>query len=341
MRNSRSRPKVVMVYPLPEAIGEQMLAAETEIVRPSADDPATLREAARGADAIILRSPARIDEALMDSAPSLKVIGSYGAGTDNIDVAAATERGIVVVSGTGIGHQSVAEYTIAAAVAVHRQFVGSHLRLAAGPPDWIRRVHEQRGTELTGTIFGVIGFGAIGRSVAHKAHHAFDCRILAYSPRAPRDSAPGYVTFVDNLDELLDASLTVSVHTPLTAATRGLLRRPELRLIGPRGVLVNVSRGGIVDEDDLVNALNAGELKGAAVDVFENEPPSARQIAHLISARNILLTPHNSGITDQAQVALSRNVAQGVLDVLVGRRPERTANPQVFKHPSLIGQSVR
>lgn len=334
-----SQAKVVLVYPLPEAVGERMLAEQTSIVRPAGDDAASIEAVLGDADAIILRSPARITAAMIDKAPVLKVIGAYGAGTDNIDVAAATQRGIVVVSGVGIGHQSVAEYTIASAVAAHRQFFISHQRMTSGPVDWVRRVHEQRGTELTGTTWGVIGLGAIGRAVAKKAHGAFECRILAYSPHAPRDPKPDYLRFVDELDELLEASLTVSVHTPLSAATRGLLRRPQLRRIGPNGVLIHVARGGIVDETDLVAALNAGELKGAVLDVFENEPPTAEQVARLASARNILLTPHNSGITDQAQVALATNVAQGILDVLSGKRPARVANPEVFTQGARAGSA--
>lgn len=324
-------PKVVLVYPLTDPAGERMLEEKTRIVRPKGDDQASLREALADADAICLRGPARLTAELIEQAPRLKVIGAQGSGTDNIDVAAATRRGIPVIHGAGAAPRAVAEYTLAAMVAAHRGFLASHRRITSGPVDWIKRQEEQGGTELTGTTLGIIGFGYIGKLVAKVARAAFDLQVLAYDPFIPRDSGGQLARLVDNLDEMLEASLTVTVHASLNPTSRGLVRRTQLRRIGPNGALVHVARGGIVDEADLVAALKAGELKAAVVDVYENEPPTREQVARLAEAPNIFLTPHNAGWTDQSKVQLSQNVAQGVLDVLAGRPPRKVANPEVLK----------
>ena len=325
------QPKVVMVYPLVNAIGERMLAEKMRLVWPKGEDAASISAALEDAEAIILRGPARLTAEMIDKAPKLKVIAAQGAGTDNIDVAAATRRGIPVIYGAGIAPDAVAEYVIGAAVVAHRQFLVSHREFASGSVNWGTRMRDLMGFELTGTTFGVIGFGNIGRSVAKKARGAFNCEILAYDPHLPPGTGKEYGRLVRDLDELLEKSSTVSVNTPLTPETRGMLKRDQLKRIGPDGVLVDAARGGVVHEADLIAALNAGELKGAVVDVFDPEPPSNEQVARLASARNIILTPHIAGVTNQSQIALSKNVAQGVLDVLAGRRPAQVLNTEVLK----------
>ena len=322
--------KVVIVYPLVDPVGERMLAEQLEIVRPKGEDGASISAALRDAQAIILRGPAQLTAAMIDAAPNLKVIAAQGAGTDNIDVAAATRRRIPVVYGAGVAPDAVAEFTIGAAVAAHRQFQLAHNGMATGSVSWLTRMRDLTGFELTGSTFGIVGFGNIGKSVARKARAAFGCEILAYDPFVKADSVRDLGRVVSDLGELLEKSDTVSVHTPLTPQTRGLIGRDQLRLIGSQGVLVDVARGGIVVETDLIAALNAGELKGAVIDVFDPEPPSKQQVERHSAARNIILTPHIAGVTDKSQRALSMNVAQGVLDVLAGRRPAQVLNSEVL-----------
>lgn len=324
-------PRVVLVYSLPDPVGDALLAAKTEIIRPSGDDAAAIGAALQEADAIVIRGPARLTAALIDAAPRLKVIAATGAGSDCIDVEAATRRRIPVLHGAGVAPRAVAEYALAAMVAAHRRFLGLHQRLNAGPVDWVReRMTSLRGVELSGTTLGIIGMGNIGQALARMARGAFDMKVLAYDPYLAAGAAAGIAELVGDMNDMLEASMTVSVHVPLNASTRGLLRREHLRRIGPGGVLVNTSRGGIVDEADLAAALHAGELKGAVIDVFDNEPPNAAQVARLSGAPNVLLTPHVAGCTDQAFAGVSRNAAEGVIAVLEGRRPARVVNPQVF-----------
>jgi phosphoglycerate dehydrogenase-like enzyme len=323
-------PKVVMVYPLVAVVGEQMLEEKTQLVRPKGQDEASISAALEDAVAIVLRGPAQLTARMIERAPKLKVIAAQGAGTDNIDVAAATRRGIPVVYGAGIAPDAVAEYVIGAAVIAHRQFQKAHREFTTGLVDWGTRMRDLKGFELTGTTFGVIGFGNIGRSVAKKARGAFNCEILAYDPLLPPGTGKEFGRLVSDLDELLDKSSTVSINAPLTPETRGMLKRAQLKRIGPDGVLIDAARGGVVHEADLIAALNAGELKGAVMDVFDPEPPSNEQVARLAAARNTILTPHIAGVTDQSQIALAKNVAQGVLDVLAGRRPSQVLNKEVL-----------
>lgn len=325
------QPKVVMVYPLVAALGERMLEEKMQIVRPKGEDEASISAVLEDAEAIVLRGPAQLTARMIERAPKLKVIAAQGAGTDNIDIAAATKRGIPVIYGAGIAPDAVAEYVIGAAVVAHRQFTVAHREFTAGRANWSTRMRDLMGFELTGTTFGVIGFGNIGKSVAKKARGAFNCEILAYDPHLPAGTGKELGRLVSDLDELLDKSSTVSVNTPLTPETRGMLKRAQLKRIGPNGVLIDAARGGVVHEADLIAALNAGELKGAVVDVFDPEPPSSEQVARLAAAKNIILTPHIAGVTDQSQIGLARNVAQGVLDVMAGRRPSQVRNPEVLK----------
>jgi phosphoglycerate dehydrogenase-like enzyme len=305
-----------------------MLRKQADVVVPRGDDEPSLREALADADGIVIRGPARLTATLIDASPRLRVIGAVGSGTDNIDVAAATARGIRIVHGAGVAPRAVAEFVIGAMVAGHRNFPALDRSVRDLDVDWPARLVRFRAAELTGSTLGVIGYGNIGRTVARLAHAAFDARVLAYDPFLADDTRIGGATLVRDLDTLLEASMTVTVHVPLTDDTRGLLGRGELRRIGPDGVLIDTARGGIVDEPALVDALRAGELKAAVLDVFDGEPPSRHQIDHLASAPNLLLSPHVAGMTDQAFERLSVNVAGGVLELLVGTPATRVYDPE-------------
>jgi phosphoglycerate dehydrogenase-like enzyme len=323
-------PKVVLVYPLPDPAGERLLETDCRVARLADDSEQAMREALVDAEAVVLRGPAKLTAELLAAAPRLRVIGAVGSGTDNIDVDAATERGILVVHGAGLAPRAVAEWVIGATVACHRGFARLDRAVRAGSVDWAARPTEHRATELTGTVVGVVGYGFIGRAVADLARRAFDAEVVVFDPVLAADDDLGSIKRVGHLDDLLDQSLTVTVHVPLLPSTRGLLGEAELRRIGPVGVLLNASRGGVVDEDALVRILREGALKAAAVDVFADEPPTAAQIALLDSAPNLLLSPHVAGITDRGLRALSVGVAESVLAVLAGRRPERVVNPAVL-----------
>ncbi|MHB8328334.1 MAG: NAD(P)-dependent oxidoreductase [Acidimicrobiales bacterium] len=319
--------RAVLVYPLAHPCGEEILnAAGIETAVLGDDRAETITVALASAHGVILRGPAKITLDMIERAPDLRVIGALGAGTDNIDLRAATQHGVVVVSGAGVAPTAVAEFSIGAAIAAHRDFLGMHEAMMAGTVDWNTRLSVLAGNELTGSTLGVIGLGNIGREVARLAIALFGAHVLAYDPLVEASDVPPGVE-LSGLDDMLRSSTTVCVHTALTEQSRGLLGMRELELIGPQGVLVNAARGGIVDEDALFEALSSRKLKGAVLDVFASEPPSQEWIDRLGSVRGLMLTPHMAGVTLQSQEGLCRSVATEVLAVLQGRSSQRLVIP--------------
>lgn len=320
--------RVVLVYALAHPAGEQRLReAGCEVAVLAGDDEASLIAGLRDADAVILRGPAKLTARVIDSAPRLRAIGALGAGTDNIDVEAASRRGIPVLHNAGVAPQAVAEFAVGAAIAAHRQLVKAHRMMVDGEADWDGRFVSLIGTEMTGTAFGVIGLGNIGREVARMAACVFGGEVIGYDPWAAAGAVPAGVQRVDDLHDLLRRSSTVSVHCALTPQTRGLLGREELRLIGPEGVLVDTARGGIVDQEALVAALHAGELRAAVLDVFDPEPPDPALLRRLAETPNLTLTPHIAGITTRSQERLARGVAENVIAALDGAELTRVVKP--------------
>lgn len=324
-----TRAKVVLVYPLPAPEVEADLRRHAEVMSPATDDEATLRQALDDADGVILRGPARLTASMINDCPSLRAIGAQGSGTDNIDVAAATARGIPVVHGAGVAPRAVAEYVIGAMVVGHRRMLDMHRTVTEGPLVWEERMWAYCGEQLTGSTLGVVGYGHIGREVARMAVAAFDVNVLICDPFLIGDVDLSGVECV-GLEELFERSNTATVHVPLSEETRGLIGRDELRRLGPAGVLIDTARGGVVDEAAIRQALLAGELRAAVLDVFDPEPPSRQQIELLRGTPGLLVTPHVAGITGKGLAKLSRNVVDGVLAVLAGGRPAQVVNPEVY-----------
>ena len=264
--------------------------------------------------ALIVRNVTRVDRELLDAAPALEVVGRLGVGLDNIDLDACAERGIAVFPATGANAVSVAEYVLTAMLTLRRPVYGATARVAAG--EWPRQ--ELGGHELAGSRLGLIGLGAVARAVAERAR-ALDMRIAAYDPYlAPDDAAWELAERVEAVPDLLRMSDAVSIHVPLTDSTRGLIDGAALALMPPHALLVNTSRGGIVDEAALVDALRAGRLGGAAIDVFEDEPLSAEAGARFEGTPNLLLTPHIAGITEESNRRVSLVTAGNVRRALFG-----------------------
>jgi len=273
---------------------------------------ADLEAAARTADALIVRNRTKVDAALMDAAPRLRVIGRLGVGLDNIDLVHAKAKAIVVAPAVGANAVSVAEYVIGTALVLLRGAYFSSARLVAG--EWPREALGA-GHEVDGATLGIVGFGSIGQIVAGKAR-AMGFRILASDDYLPADDpAWNEVTRV-SLDALLAGSQVVSLHCPLTAETRGLIGAPELAAMRRGCVLINTARGGIVDETALAAALRSGHLGGAAVDVFEQEPIDAVTGALFAGIGNVILTPHIAGVTAEANTRISTITAENVRRVL-------------------------
>lgn len=276
-------------------------------------------EVAGAIDAVILRTR-RFDRAAIDAAPSLKVIARYGVGTDAIDVDAATERDIPVLITAEANYRSVAEHVFALLLAVRRRLLAAD-RMVRDDDFGARR--GLLGEELHGSTLGVVGLGRIGRCVASIASAGFGMRVLGYDPYLStgdlEDLEDLGVEAVDDLPGLLRRSDAVTVHTPLNDETRGLIGETELALLPGHAVVVQTSRGGVVDEAALHRALSAGAIAGAGIDVFSSEPPPVGD--PLAAADNVVLSPHSAALTSQALRRMGLDAARGVLDVLDGVDP--------------------
>ena len=279
-----------------------------------AADRGALRAAVAPARALIVRNATRVDRGLLAAAPALEVVGRLGVGLDNIDLDACRERGVKVRPAAGANAVSVAEYVLACVMLLRRPVYGATARVAAG--EWPRR--ELAGRELAGGSLGLVGLGGVARAVAARAG-ALGMRVAAHDPYlAPDDAAWAAAERAPELGPLLAASDAVSVHVPLTGSTRGLIGAEAIARMPPRAVLVNTSRGGVVDEEALTAALRGGRLGGAALDVFAEEPLGAAAGARFAGVPNLLLTPHVAGVTEESNRRVSEATAANVLRALRG-----------------------
>jgi D-3-phosphoglycerate dehydrogenase len=314
-----------MVQPIHAAGVQRLQAAGIEPRLATASDMRTVAAEIGDAHAVITRS-AGLDHQAIDAAPHLRVIGNHGVGLDPVDVERATELGIAVINTPGANAISVAEHAVALALAVAKRIPAADSAVRAGDAGFKYRVDLH---ELTGKTVGVVGFGAIGRRTAAMFVAAFSMRLLVHSPGAqPDDVAALGGQRCDDIDDLLRASDVVTLHVPLRPSTRGLLGTREIALLRPGAILVNTSRGAVIDEGALVDALRAGRLAGAGLDVFASE---AMPLDHpLLSLDRVVLSPHVAGSTDEALARTAVQVADGVIDVLEDRRPRHLVVPEMW-----------
>src|SRR5579859_1406469 len=274
---------------------------------------------AGGYAAIITRSGTPVDQALLDAGRELRVVGRAGIGVDNIDIPAATERGIAVVNAPHGNVRAAAEHTIGLIFALARNIPQADRRLREGV--WGK--NQFMGTEIAGKTLGIIGLGKVGTQVAQRLS-AFEMEVLAYDPFRPQH-ADG-ITFLE-LDALLARADIVTIHVPLTAITRNMIGARELAGMKPGAFLINCARGRVVDETALVAACRQGPLGGAAIDVFASEPLGA---AALLDLPNVVVTPHLGGTTHESMRASAIEVAEEVDALLSGRAPRTICNPEVL-----------
>jgi (S)-sulfolactate dehydrogenase len=275
-----------------------------------------LRQSLATADALIVRNRTQVTAALIDTAPKLCVVGRLGVGLDNIDASACAARGIIVIPATGANAQAVAEYVIAAAMALLRGAYGSTSAVANG--EWPRSALSN-GRELSGKTLGLIGFGSIGR-VTGRLARLLGMRVVGFDANLPVTS-PVWTdekTSGRTLDQLLAEADVVSLHIPLTPRTRNLIDVMSLAKMKPDAILINTARGGVVDEAAVANALRTGRLGGAALDVFDQEPLGVG--SPLANCPNLLLTPHIAGITRESNARVSMLIAEKVAAALSARK---------------------
>jgi lactate dehydrogenase-like 2-hydroxyacid dehydrogenase len=286
-----------------------------------AEEPPTtaalLRDAA-GAVAIVSTLTDRVDAAVLDAAgPALRVVANVAVGFDNVDVAAARARGVVVTNTPGVLDGATADLTLGLLLAAARRIAEGDRFLRTGTP-WIWGPRMLTGLDVSaGATLGVVGYGRIGRAVARRAR-AFDMRVLATPTRSELTPAERDAVEFSELTELLASSDVVTLHCPLTPQTHHLIDAAALTLMRPTALLVNTARGGIVDTDALVEALTAGRLAGAALDVFEDEP---RVAPRLLAMPQVVLTPHLGSAGLRTREAMCGLAVDNVAAVLAGSPP--------------------
>jgi len=280
-------------------------------------------QALKQVDAVLCGNDLQVDDGLFNRAPNVKAIAKLGVGLDTVDVAAASRRGVVVFNTPGANNHAVADHTFALILSLARKIRYCDQSLRE------RRWEHTKiiGVEIWRKTIGIIGLGAVGRGVALRAK-GFQMKIVACDPYWPDEFAAEQGIEQLSLDELLKASDIVTIHAPLTPENRELINARTLGLMKSSALLINAARGGIVNETDLHQALRAGRLAGAGLDVFEHEPPHD---SPLLELDNVVLTPHTGAFTHEAMNTMSMGVVEQLIDFCHGKKPAHLVNPEVFK----------
>jgi len=309
-------------------------AAEREVAEPAgavlvltqSRTTAELVTNAEGAEAILVQY-AHVTAEVMDALPQLRAIGRYGVGVDSVDVEAATARGIAVCNVPDYGTESVSDHAIGMALACARGIPRLDRGLRAGSFDLaaVRPLFQTRDR-----VFGVVGMGLIGTVTARKAS-GLGYQVIGCDIAAPAGATAYHGFDLVGLDELLERSQVVSLHTPLTEVTRGMIGAEQLARMRSDAILVNTSRGAVIDTNALVEALREGAILGAAIDVHESEPLPAGH--PLTTFDSVVLTPHLAWYTEESYDELKRRTVENVLEVCAGRTPRNIVNPQVLGAP--------
>ena len=276
----------------------------------------TIVEAVRDVDGIIIRAHGAVNARVMDAAPRLTVVSRHGVGFDNVDIAAATERGIYAANTPGVNADSVAEHAVGMMITLSKHLLSADRAMRRG--GWEAR-SEFIGRELSGKTLGVVGFGHIGQRLAGICRNGFGMEILYYDvqayPKLERDLAARKL----ELRELLRQADYVSVHVPLMPQTRGLIGPAEFAVLKSSAYFLNLSRGPVVDEEALIECLRQGNIRGAGIDVFVEEPTPADN--PLLSLDNVVVTPHLAGMSAEAMWRMAMTAARNLLSVWDGNPP--------------------
>lgn len=280
----------------------------------------TLMNEIRDCEALLTRSMAAISKEVIAAGRRLKVIAKYGVGLDNINVRAATERGIYVTNTPEANANTVAEHVMAFILALSKQLMAADKELRKGNYE-VR--HQLLSMDLEGKTLGVIGLGRIGRLLAQKAGKGFGMRVIGYDPYLTANPDRD-IEFAADIERVFRHSDVISLHLPLTETTKGAIGSREFAWMKSSAYFVNASRGEIVKEKDLVEALKTGAIAGAGIDVFEEEPPSENN--PLFQLENVIVSPHSAALTTEASARMAIHAAMQVDQVLRGRRPEWAVN---------------
>jgi D-3-phosphoglycerate dehydrogenase len=300
--------RIVVSDPLQQSGIDELRKAGAEVVE--LEDRDRLIEVIADFDALIVRSSTKVTSEILEAGTRLKVVGRAGIGVDNVDVARATELGILVVNAPTANMLSATEHTFALLLSLARRVAAADADLKKG--QWNRK--EFVGQELSGKTLGIVGLGQIGSRVASRAQ-AFEMKVLAFDPFLSAQAARRLGVELSDLDDMIPRVDALTFHTPLTDETRGLLNRERMARMRKGAFVINCGRGGVIDEEALLEALESGQIGGAGLDVFAQEPPASFD---LIQHPKVVATPHIGAQTREAQERIGSQIAEMVLGALAG-----------------------
>ena len=316
------KPRVLVTENI-HAAGWETLKREADAVAWPGQDTQPLTEAIADVQAVLVRV-AKLSADVIMAAKKLKIIGKHGVGYDNIDIQAATASGVIVTNTPLANSTSVAEHALALLLAVARRIGETERDLNRGA---MRTQKLYQGMELSGKVMGVIGLGSAGLRLARMTGQGLSMRVLGFDPyKVPW---PDGIEHCTDLDPLLRQADFISIHVPLTKETTSLIGKEALPKMKPTAILVNTARGGIVDEAAVAEAVTAGRLAGAGLDVVVDEP--LKPSHPLNGVPNIILTPHMAGVTEEAMMRMAQDSAEDILRVLRGERPKFPVNRELLK----------
>ncbi|MCI8454713.1 MAG: hydroxyacid dehydrogenase [Lachnospiraceae bacterium] len=317
---------VVLTHPLaPEAM-DILRDNGAEVYVANSPEPETYLDELKDAEVFIVRV-GECRAGLIEKCPKLKVIGRTGVGYDNVDVAFAAERGIPTVITPGANQRSVAEYAFGMIFALSKDLMNADRELRAG--NWEVR-NARRSFDLLGKTIGVIGLGAIGREVI-KIAHGLGMQVSGYDPFLSQEKAEALgVRYYGDYRELLKDADVVTIHVPLTDGTRDMITAAELSTMKKTALLINCSRGGIVNEEDLAKALDAGTIAGAGADAFTTEPVVKGNV--LFSAKNMIMTPHAAAQSREAFINMSVACAKGCMAIVCGEEWTHVVDASAYEN---------
>ncbi len=314
------QPKVLIPQDITEA-GKRFLREKGyEVFIGSGSDEDTICREVVGCDAILART-APYTRRIMEAGKNLKVIGRYGAGTDNIDIQAATDLGIWVTNAPIANSNAVAEHTITMLLACAKNATRQDAQTRAG--NWDSR-NKLQSMEVEGKVLGLIGLGRIGRIVAHKACLGLGMRVIGYDAYMLPENVPDEIEVKASVEDVFREADFVSLHVPLSSDTKGFVKERLLGLMKRSACLINCSRGEVIAEEDLLKALVSGSIRCAGLDVFVQEPVSIDN--PLLKLDNVILSPHNAALTSEAMDRMGVHAATGIDEILRGKKPTWPVN---------------
>jgi len=269
----------------------------------------------------------KIDADVMDNLPSLKVISNIAVGYDNIDISAATQRGIMVTNTPGVLTETTADLTFALLLAAARRIPEADQYIRAGKFKNWQLMQTHMGVDIYEKTLGIVGMGAIGQAVAKRARRGFDMRVIYYSLSKKEKLEKKYGAEYVEFDELLAISDFISIHVPLTEKTKHMFSTQEFKAMKNNAIIINTSRGPVVSEASLVEAIKTGQIRGAALDVFEEEPIIHPELIKM--KENVVLAPHIGSASIETRLRMAKMAAMNMVAALKGKRPPNVVNERV------------